>query len=92
MDLESEAVASPVEKSDLPSIAHFGRITAVGKELLHLIMQLQSIHAWFHFFQRERLSGLDRFPQPALLVARAAANHRLVRSPQNTLAAAREYR
>ena len=36
MNLQSEPVPGPVKKSDLPSLAHFGRITLIVKKIVAL--------------------------------------------------------
>src|SRR3954469_7016939 len=42
VDLETEAVPRAVKKSHLPAAANFGGEAAIGKVLLHLVVQVQS--------------------------------------------------
>ena len=76
MNFQSKPVAGAVEKSRLPSIADFGRITTIHEKLLHFLVQLEAINAGLHLFQCQRLAIIDRFPEPALLVAGATAHYR----------------
>src|SRR5205085_375344 len=76
MDLQSETVTRPVEKPNLPAVANFRRETAIGKELLYLVVQFKAVHAWLHFLQRELLPFPHRLPESSLRFTRAAAHHR----------------
>jgi hypothetical protein len=66
----------PVEKPDLPATPNFRRKTTVGEKLLHLVVQLQSIHARLHFLQRQRLALAHCIPEPALRFTRASPHDR----------------
>ena len=75
VNFQPEPVTSAMKKSGLPPVAQLGWITAIGKELLHFLVQLQAVDTGLHFFQCQRLPLIDRFPEPALFVAGAAAQH-----------------
>ena len=76
MNFQSKPVTGAVKKSRLSSIAEFGRITTIHEKLLHFLVQLEAINAGLHLFQSQRLAIIDRFPEPPLLIAGAAAQYR----------------
>src|ERR1043166_306286 len=50
VDFQTESVASTVEKSDAPTVTHFGRETATGEEFLNSFMNRHAINAGFDSF------------------------------------------
>src|SRR5438876_5720321 len=65
-----------VKKSDVLSPPHFGRKTALAKQILDRLMNRHSIHARPDFFQRECLTGFDRLPKFSLCFAGASSQNR----------------
>src|SRR6185369_3352864 len=71
VDLQSQPVSRPMEKSNSPAFANLRRKTTVCEELLNCLVNRHPIHARLDLFQSQRLPSLHRVPKLALRLARA---------------------
>src|SRR5207302_6158960 len=76
VNLEAESVTCSVEKSDVLTLSHFGRIAALLEQRLDRLVNFHSIDAVLDFTKRKLLSVFDRLPKFALCFAGAPAHNR----------------
>src|SRR5262245_14198953 len=73
VNFQTQPMASAVEKSNAPAVAHFGRETATGEEFLNGFVNRHAVDAGFDSLEREGLPRFHRFPKLPLRFARAPA-------------------